>query len=205
MPHHTAHPLWYRIQSTTTSVATLTATAIQYARDFTAAAIAQRAKDAEEEQSTPLRFEDVVDEQRRPNEAVPDDMSVDSDASFSEHLASGASRVFSTPSLRTEQPLAVKRIILDKTSDGKLMLCIRTGGGKSLTMYLTAISVGGITLVIIPLLSLTANQMERIKKAMQQDGAVVAVHLDDAAKNDVKENVIPEMDSFPRWWYSPLL
>ena len=32
---------------------------------------------------------------------------------------------------------------------------------------------------------------------MQKDGVVVAVHLDDAAKHDVKENVIPEMDTFP--------
>ena len=197
MHHHTAHPLWYRIHSTAASVATLTATAIQYARDFTAAAAAQRAKHAEKEQERPLRFEDVVVEDGQRKEAVPDDMSIDSDASFSEHLARGAARVFSTPSLRKEQPAAVKRIVLDKTSVGKLMLCIRTGGGKSLTMYLTAISFGRITLVIIPLLSLTANQMERIKKAMQKDGVVVAVHLDDAAKHGVKENVFPEMDTFP--------
>ena len=69
--------------------------------------------------------------------------------------------------------------------------------GESLTLYLTAVSVGGITLVIIPLLSLTANQLERIKTAMQEHGAVVATHLDDAGKNDVKENVIPKMDAFP--------
>ena len=56
---------------------------------------------------------------------------------------------------------------------------------------------GGVTLVIIPLLSLTANQMERIKKAPQKDGIVAAIHLDDAAQHDVKENVIPEMDTFP--------
>ena len=69
--------------------------------------------------------------------------------------------------------------------------------GESLTLYLTAVSVGGITLVIIPLLSLTANQLERIKTAMQEHGPVVATHLDDAGKNDVKENVIPKMDTFP--------
>ena len=105
--------------------------------------------------------------------------------------------MFRTPSLREGQPEAVSRIIHDSSSDGKLMLCVRTGGGKSLTLYLTAVSVGGITLVIIPLLSLTANQLERIKTAMQEHGAVVATHLDDAGKNDVKANVIPKMDTFP--------
>ena len=64
-------------------------------------------------------------------------------------------------------------------------------------MYLTAVSVGGITLVIIPLLSLTANQLERIKMALQKDGLIVAVHLDDASRHDVKENVIPAMNDFP--------
>ena len=99
------------------SVATLTATAIQYARDFvTAAAVAQRAKNAEKEQERPLRFEDVVVDEGKRKEAVPD--LIYSDASFSQHLARGAARVFSTPSLRKEQPAAVKRIVLDKTSGG---------------------------------------------------------------------------------------
>src|SRR5210317_560660 len=112
-----------------------------------------------------------------------DEESVASDAPFADHLASCASRVFRMPSLRKEQPEAVERIIFDPECGGKLMLTIRTGGGKSLTLYLTAVSVGGITLVIIPLLSLTANQLERLKQALQNDGNIICVHLDDAGKN----------------------
>ena len=63
MQHHTAHPLWYRIHSVATNVAELTATVIQHAREFTDAAVAQRAKDDKKLQESPLRFEDVVTEE----------------------------------------------------------------------------------------------------------------------------------------------
>ncbi len=64
-------------------------------------------------------------------------------------------------------------------------------------LYMTAVSVAGITLVIIPLLSLTANQLERIKNAVQKWGTVYAIHLDDTGQHGVKEKVIPAMDTFP--------
>ena len=61
---------------------------------------------------------------------------------------------------------------------------------------MTALPVGGITLLIIPLLSLTANQLERIKKAVQEYGNVLAYHLDDCAKHDVNETIIPKLETF---------
>mmetsp|Transcript_19356 Transcript_19356/g.35028 ORF Transcript_19356/g.35028 Transcript_19356/m.35028 type:complete len:363 (+) Transcript_19356:263-1351(+) len=61
---------------------------------------------------------------------------------------------------------------------------------------MTAISVGGIALVIIPLLSLTANQLERIKHAVQQYNAIYAYHLDKFSKHDTKEKLILKMDEF---------
>ena len=63
-------------------------------------------------------------------------------------------------------------------------------------LHMTAISVGGVALVIIPLLSLTANQLERIKNAVQRYGAVYAFHLDECSKHDTKEKLIPKMDEF---------
>ena len=86
---------------------------------------------------------------------------------------------------------------MDESSGGRVFVTTRTGGGKSLMLYMTAAAVGGITLCIIPLLSLTANQLEQITTAVQRWGAFYAVHLEDTGRHDVKEKVIPEMNSFP--------
>ena len=195
MPAPTARPLWSRIHSATTNVVDLTATTIAYAKAYAAAVVEQRVKERDASQSRPRRFKEVDDDNGQFADG-PDDYTIASDAPFTDHLASCAARVFKMPSLRKEQPEAVERIIFDPSCGGKLLLCIRTGGGKSLTLYLTAVSIGGISLVIIPLLSLTANQLERLKKALQRDGNVFCVHLDDAARNDVKQKVIPKMDKF---------
>ena len=86
MQHHTAHPLWYQIHSVAANVAELTATVIQHSREFTAAAVAQRATDDAQLQERPLRFEDVGATESKQIADVPDDISVE-DASFSKHLA----------------------------------------------------------------------------------------------------------------------
>mmetsp|Transcript_33194 Transcript_33194/g.69753 ORF Transcript_33194/g.69753 Transcript_33194/m.69753 type:complete len:158 (+) Transcript_33194:242-715(+) len=123
-----------------------------------------------------------------------DDVSVGLDKSFSKHLNSGASRVFCTVSLRPKQQEAVRHIVCDKSSKGRLLVVDRTGGGKTLILHMMAILVGGIALVIIPLLFLTANQFERIKHAVQRYSAVYAYHLDKCSKHDTKEKLIPKMD-----------
>ena len=46
---------------------------------------------------------------------------------------------------------------------------------------MTATSVGGITLVIVPLLALTANKLAQLNKAIQKFGAVGAYHMDDSS------------------------
>ena len=52
------------------------------------------------------------------------------DAFFYAHLNSGSSCVFRTPSLRLKQQVAIKSIICDPNSDGKLIGVDRTGGGS---------------------------------------------------------------------------
>lgn len=61
---------------------------------------------------------------------------------------------------------------------------------------MTAICVAGITLVIIPLLALTANQLSRLQRAVQDYGAVSTYHLDDTSKKDLTEKIIPKINSF---------
>ena len=60
---------------------------------------------------------------------------------------------------------------------------------------MTSIYVGRIRVFIFPLLALTANQMARLRKAVQKCGAVSVVHLDDTAGDDVRLRLIPRMDS----------
>ena len=66
------------------------------------------------------------------------------------------------PSLRPRQDEAITRIAFDPQSGGKLIVVDRTGGGKSLVLVMAVIVVGGVTIVIIPLLALTADELTRL-------------------------------------------
>ena len=127
---------------------------------------------------------------------MADDDSVATDASLSARLDSGSSRVFRTPSLRPNQRRAITSLLTDPVTEGKLLVVERTGGGKSLTLMMSAITVAGISLVIVPLLSLTANQMSRIKSAVQRYGAVDAHHVDELSVSDINNKLVPKIESF---------
>ena len=127
---------------------------------------------------------------------MADDDSVATDASLAAHLDSGSSRVFRTPSLRPNQRRAITSLLTDPVTEGKLLAVERTGGGKSLTLMMSAITVAGISLVIVPLLSLTANQMSRIKSAVQRYGAVDAHHVDELSVSDINNKLVPKIESF---------
>ena len=51
----------------------------------------------------------------------------------------------------------------------------------------------GIVLVIGPLLALTADQVEKIKRANQKYGSVEAHHIDDSSDNFIQTTLIPQM------------
>mmetsp|Transcript_10799 Transcript_10799/g.18926 ORF Transcript_10799/g.18926 Transcript_10799/m.18926 type:complete len:202 (-) Transcript_10799:178-783(-) len=61
---------------------------------------------------------------------------------------------------------------------------------------MTAISVGGIAIIIVPLLSLTANQLERIRMAVQDYGVITAYNMDDASPSDIQNKILPKMKNF---------
>ena len=119
-----------------------------------------------------------------PADAV-DGLSISSDDSISSHASgtlvrnSAASRVWRTVALRPQQHKAVDKILHDMDGDGKLLLVERTGGGKSLTMQMVLTMIGGIALIIVPLLALTADQVEKIRRANRSFGSVEAHHTDD--------------------------
>ena len=74
-----------------------------------------------------------------------------------------------------------------------------------MALAMTAILVGGVTIVIVPLLALTANQLTRLNAAVQRYGAVSAVHLDETSIEDPKEKIIPKMDALSRDSLSTLI
>ena len=64
-------------------------------------------------------------------------------------------------------------------------------------LTMTAIVVGGVTIVVVPLLALTADQPARLNAAVQRYGAVSAIHLDETSSEDLNKKLIPKMDAFP--------
>ena len=189
------HPRWYNKYSRDTSVAWLTFVITQHAVSQKLAADEARAIIRAEQQRELFLFEDVESGSGVKDSAnVSDDSSVDSDASLTVHLNRAASCVFQTPKLRPKQEEAITKILIDPDSKGRVFVGDRTGGGKSLTLFTTAITVAGLSVFIIPLLSLTANQLSRLRLALQMWGTVEAHCVDDVSKKDMKNKIIPRMD-----------
>ena len=80
------------------------------------------------------------------------------DDSTNENIINEASfTVWGVPSLRPFQMVAVIKLLFDGACNKKLLLVDRTGSGKSHILRMIASLTGGIWLIIIPLLSLTAD------------------------------------------------
>lgn len=79
--------------------------------------------------------------------------SVDPDAPLADHLRADTLHAFCVPSLRPKQEEVITTIIADPKCEGKLLVVDRTGGGKSLILFLTAFAISGVPLIIVPLYS----------------------------------------------------
>ena len=64
----------------------------------------------------------------------------------------------------------------------KLLLVARTGIGKMHVMRIAGIMLRGIVLIIIPLLSILADQIRKFRDANQAFGSVSVYHLDELAQ-----------------------
>ena len=189
---------WYSIYTAAVDAAYLTLIILRHAELVTVAAAATRAVVEAERLREVLRFEEIEvddDDDDGDDVSTASGGSVEQSSPFLDHLNSGGSRVFGVDSLRPKQIEGVDRIIFDPSSGGRLIIVDRTGGGKSLILAMTAICVGGITLVLVPLLALTANQLARLNKAIQKYGVVSADHMDEISGKDLREKIIPMMDS----------
>ena len=83
--------------------------------------------------------------------------------------------------LRPVQLSAVSHILGHNTPN-KLLLVARTGVGKTHVTRTAGVILRGITLIIIPLLSLSADQLRKFNCGDEQFGSINVVHLDEIAQ-----------------------
>jgi superfamily II DNA helicase RecQ len=74
---------------------------------------------------------------------------------------------------------AVTSLINVDVCGGKLLLVVKTGAGKSHIMQLTGVMLGGVCLIIMPLLALGSDQVAKLRSASQEYGVVKYYHLDE--------------------------
>ena len=106
--------------------------------------------------------------------------SVSSTASFSAVLTNLSARMWGTPCLRPTQAAAIAEIMHGRCG-GKLLLVHRTGGGKSHIMRMIGSLVAGVVVVIVPLLTLCADQIRKIDEASQKYASCEAQHIDECS------------------------
>jgi hypothetical protein len=119
----------------------------------------------------------------------------DAKSPFDAHLSSAVQRIYVISYLRPKQSEAVSRLLFTKECRGRLILIDRTGRVEFLVLFLTAESVGGgITLVLVALLTLTASKISKLNAAVQRYGTITYVHLDETLPGNLAQPVLPKME-----------
>ena len=90
-----------------------------------------------------------------------------------------AKELLGVPDMREEQVDATARCLDKSICGSKVLMVLRTGSGKSLVMQTAGIMMGGICLMIVPLLSLSADQVSKMRSIPQTEGMVDAMNLDE--------------------------
>ena len=72
---------------------------------------------------------------------------------------------------------------------------LRTGRGKTNIMRMLGTMVAGLSLVLVPLLSLTADLLERLREGSSADASVEPHHIDELPADVVRETLVPRLDS----------
>ena len=186
------HPPWHHIYPPTTDITHLTSVIVDHARYV--ATLARRALSASVT-SASASFNSANDtaDASIASPSLATVLAAASRVRGYKHLMLTAALVWRRLTLRHKQNVSVETLVFDPICEGKLLVVDRTGGGKSLIMQLAATMVGGIVLVVIPLLALTANQLAKIKQAISTYGSVEAHHLDEISAWDQNSKIIPRM------------
>ena len=96
-------------------------------------------------------------------------------------IASCSDLVWSVPALRPVQVRAAAHLA-DASKPRYLLMVERPGGGKTHVAKLTGVIEKGITLLIVPLLTLSADSLAKFTVACQDYGTVEAHHIDEVWK-----------------------
>ena len=93
-------------------------------------------------------------------------------------LVSCSRDVWGQPTLRPAQ-LQVAAALVDPQKPNNLIASLQTGYGKSHIVQTLGAYLAGFTLIFIPLLSLSADALEKFQSANQKFGRVRVYHLDE--------------------------
>ena len=85
------------------------------------------------------------------------------------------------PKPRANQILAFRHLA-DPSRPRTLLLAERTGGGKTHVTRVVGTVERGVTLVIVPLLALSADQLAKFKEGNQDYGSIEAHHMDEVVQ-----------------------
>ena len=109
------------------------------------------------------------------------------------HPNSASSCLWRIPECRRTQIVLVGEILFNPESDGKLIVIDHMGGGSHI-IYMIITMIGGVIIILILLFALTADQMAKIKEAMEEYGYVEAHNLDEITSSTLRQTIIPCMD-----------
>ena len=111
--------------------------------------------------------------------ATADPMDIDfDDARLRSEIAQCSRDLWGVPALRPRQMEAVATLLNPRTADHAIYVD-GTGAGKSHAMRVLDSMLGGITLIFIPLLTLSADVLEKFKTENDSFGDVDVSHLDE--------------------------
>ena len=73
-----------------------------------------------------------------------------------------------------------------------------TSGGKSAVRDVVGYSMSGVILMIVPLLSLAADQVNKLKNLKDKDTTVLAYNIDAIRNRDAKRRLQQALSSLPK-------
>eukprot|EP00978_Attheya_sp_CCMP212_P028884 scaffold100970_cov45-Attheya_sp.AAC.3 len=87
---------------------------------------------------------------------------------------------------------AIAAIVDIDVSRGKVLLVAKTGSGKSHVMRTAGIMLGGVCLILMPLLALGTDQVAKLRAVSQEFGTVEFFHVDEYLKVPAElDKIIP--------------
>ena len=99
-------------------------------------------------------------------------------------VVGSSTHVWSVPEVRPNQIKTATHLI-DPSKTRSLLIIDRTGSGKTHIYRIVGTIERGVILIIVPLLTLSADQLSKFKGANQSFGSVTAHHIDELFKESV--------------------